>query len=147
MMCSAVRLRCAHRRFALLACLAPLCDARPQLVHNLAYSHDGWVFDPSAIATLEAQKGLLDLTDLVRSSSSVLGDALDWGDVLPHLRDTGMLYQGRTVMLPLDANMMLLYYRKVWTCMHACMRDRCHASLVPLVSRLQPPQRAPAWSP
>lgn len=97
--------------------LANLFHLPLQLVHNLAYSHDGWVFDPSAIATLDGQKGLLDLTELVMSGSSSGGsafrEALQWGDVLPHLRNLGSLYRGRTVMLPLDANMMLLYYRKV----------------------------------
>jgi ABC-type glycerol-3-phosphate transport system substrate-binding protein len=78
------------------------------LQHNLANSHDGWILDPSGFGIVSKYGGFYDLTAAV--NNPLLG--LDWGDVLPLVRQRHVAYKGEVVAFPLDLNANLLFYNR-----------------------------------
>ncbi|MEW5301527.1 MAG: hypothetical protein WDW36_004384 [Sanguina aurantia] len=90
-----------------------------QLDHNLTNSHDAWMLRPYGVGDIFALGGFARFTP-----ATLNGTDLDWADVEPLKRTFGAQWGSAggsedTVVLPLEANMQLLYYRAdVFTAMN-----------------------------
>ncbi|GLI68043.1 hypothetical protein VaNZ11_012366 [Volvox africanus] len=90
-----------------------------ELEHNLTNSHDGWILDPMGLGTIYKFGGFEDLTAYVDTSIVGLNqpESMQWGDIHPYFQNTSTYYDKALhkfiiVVLPLDGNMKLLYYRR-----------------------------------
>ncbi|GFR48855.1 hypothetical protein Agub_g10809 [Astrephomene gubernaculifera] len=91
-----------------------------ELEHNLTNSHDGWILDPMGIGSIFNYDGFQDLTEVVRDPlvvNNVSTDVIHWAGVHPYFQNTSVYYDSTqrkfvVVVLPLDGNIKLLYYRR-----------------------------------
>ncbi|KXZ55594.1 hypothetical protein GPECTOR_2g1144 [Gonium pectorale] len=91
-----------------------------EMVSNIEDSHDGWILDPMGMGSIFNFDGFQDLTQVVGSNISLNGtirDLIVWDDVHPFFQNTSVYYDSQqrkflTVVLPLDGNIKLLYYRR-----------------------------------
>lgn len=82
-----------------------------ELAHNLTNSHDGWLLHPEGLGDIFALGGFAQI-----SANTTNGSDLAWADVEPLLSVYGTTWgtaavSGQTVVLPLEGNIQLLYYR------------------------------------
>lgn len=90
-----------------------------ELEHNLTNSHDGWILDPMGLGTIYNYDGFEDLTTYVDPPVIMVNETEDvwWADVHPYFQITSRYYDKALrkfiiVVLPLDGNIKLLYYRR-----------------------------------
>ncbi|GMH38948.1 hypothetical protein BSKO_06846 [Bryopsis sp. KO-2023] len=72
---------------------------------DLFYS--GWILPHIFVPKLSEQGALLDVTTNVTENQG-----LDWEDVVQYFQDYGAKYLDKIMAIPMDGNMMILYYRK-----------------------------------
>lgn len=82
-----------------------------ELDHNLTNSHDAWMLHPDGIGDIFALGGFAQFTPAILN-----GTDFEWTDVAPLKRTYAAQWGSdggyeETVVLPLEADMQLLYYR------------------------------------
>jgi multiple sugar transport system substrate-binding protein len=70
-------------------------------------AYDAYVFDPQWMGDFVPPSYLEDLTDRVKSDST-----LQWDDIAPFFRDFSATFKGKVYTIPLDGDFQMVYYRK-----------------------------------
>ncbi|KAG1660556.1 hypothetical protein FOA52_002000 [Chlamydomonas sp. UWO 241] len=88
-----------------------LADVVPELIwaeKNAPLTYDGWVGDSSTVVEIITNtKMIAPIDDFIRADV-----ALQWPDVLEHVRNLGSTYAGSVISVPMGSNPVSLYYRK-----------------------------------
>ncbi|GLI65577.1 hypothetical protein VaNZ11_009149 [Volvox africanus] len=82
-------------------------EVRGEAQSQLQDFSDGWIVDPSVTGDLAAANALANLTSYVFADQD-----LDWSDVSKFFRMVSAYYNKRIIGLPLDGDLLLMYYRR-----------------------------------
>jgi ABC-type glycerol-3-phosphate transport system substrate-binding protein len=78
-----------------------------------AYSWDGAVFPAHLLGAMAESQHLADLTSYVRhQEKEVENSGIEWASILPFIRYQRSTYDHRILTIPLDGDVLLLYYRR-----------------------------------
>jgi hypothetical protein len=69
-------------------------------------NHAGWLLDPAGISLIGGDGGLADLGPRIKDDPNI-----DWNDITPFFRDRSSVFDRKIVAVPLDGDLLLMYYR------------------------------------
>jgi ABC-type glycerol-3-phosphate transport system substrate-binding protein len=83
------------------------------LQDQTAYSWDGSIFPAHLMGSLAESQSLADLTGYIRQQEQEFqGGMIDWASVVPFQRHRQSTYDQKILTIPLDGDVLLLYYRR-----------------------------------
>ncbi|GLI71278.1 hypothetical protein VaNZ11_016406 [Volvox africanus] len=78
-----------------------------ELTAGISDFSDGWVIDPAITGQVASLNGFKSLDDYIPEDAS-----LQWNDISRFFRTASAIYDGKVVAIPLDGDLMLMYYRR-----------------------------------
>ncbi|EFJ47381.1 hypothetical protein VOLCADRAFT_92015 [Volvox carteri f. nagariensis] len=82
-------------------------EIQQELTAGIREFSDGWVIDPAVTGEIASLNGFKSLDEYIPEDAS-----LQWNDISRFFRAASAIYDGKVVAIPLDGDLMLMYYRR-----------------------------------